>query len=177
MTGQTVSVVETSNVAGFEVGDLVLASAGWQDYSLSGGRDQVTKIDPTLARGRRTRSGCSACRDLPPTWACSTSASRRPGETIVVAAATGAVGLAGRADRQAQGLPRGRRGRRREKCDYAVETSGSMPARPPRARARASALAAACPKGIDVYFENVGGAVLAAVVPLLNSARACRCAA
>ena len=61
MTGQTVSVVEASNVEGFQVGDLVLAIAGWQDYAVLDAR-QVTKIDPRF-RGCRTRLGCWACPD------------------------------------------------------------------------------------------------------------------
>src|SRR5205823_14217097 len=92
----------------------------------------------------------------------------RAGETVVVAAATGAVGsLVGQIARikgcRAVGVAGGR-----EKCEYALKTLGfdvCLDHHEPELPRR---LAAACPKGIDVYFESVGGAVLGAVLPLLN---------
>jgi len=166
MAGQTVSVVEASNVPAFKIGDLVVANTGWQDYGLSDGRD-LTRVDASLAR---------------PSWALGVLGvpaftawiglleigQPQPGETVVVAAASGAVGsIVGQIAKikgcRAVGIAGGP-----EKCAYVRDTLGfddCLDHRAPQLRER---LAAACPKGIDVYFENVGGAVLFAVLPLLN---------
>jgi NADPH-dependent curcumin reductase CurA len=166
MAGQTVSVVEASNVEGFDVGDLVLASAGWQDYAVVGAKHavKIPKEIPQLsyALGVLGMPGLTAYVGL------LDIGQPQPGETVAVAAATGAVGsLVGQIAKlkgcRVVGIAGGR-----EKCDYAVESLGfdaCLDHREPELRER---LAAACPKGIDVYFENVGGAVLAAVMPLLN---------
>jgi NADPH-dependent curcumin reductase CurA len=92
----------------------------------------------------------------------------KPGETVVVAAASGPVGslvgqLAKRAGARAVGIAGGR-----EKCQYLLDELGLDAAIDHRATKFPEQLAAACPNGIDVYFENVGGAVWRAVVPLLN---------
>jgi NADPH-dependent curcumin reductase CurA len=166
MTGQTVSVVEASEVSGFRPGDLVVANVGWQDYGISDGRDLMT-IDPTLERpsyalGVLGMPGLTAYVGL------LDIGRPQPGETVVVAAATGAVGsVVGQIAKikgcRVVGVAGGR-----DKCDYARTTLGfdvcldhHEPDLPQR-------LAAACPQGVDVYFELVGGAVLAAVLPLLK---------
>jgi NADPH-dependent curcumin reductase len=166
MTGQTVSVVESSGNPTFQPGDLVLANVGWQDYGVSDGGDLV-KVDaslpqPSYALGVLGMPGLTAYVGL------LDIGQPEPGETVVVAAATGAVGsVVGQIARikgcRVVGVAGGR-----EKCDYARQALGfdaCLDHREPELRER---LAAACPEGIDVYFENVGGAVLAAVVPLLN---------
>ena len=166
MTGQTVSVVEASENPAFTAGELVLANVGWQDYGLSDGRDLV-KIDPAIpkvsyALGVLGMPGLTAYVGL------LDIGQPRPGETLVVAAATGAVGsIVGQIGRirgcRVVGIAGGR-----EKCQYARATLGFDECLDHREPELAQRLAAACPKGIDVYFENVGGAVLGAVVPLLN---------
>jgi NADPH-dependent curcumin reductase len=166
MTGQTVSVVEASNVEGFEVGDLVLAVAGWQDYAVLDAR-QVSKIDPSIPRlsyalGALGMPGLTAYVGL------LEIGEPQPGQTVVVGAATGGVGsivgqLAKIKGCRAVGVAGGA-----EKCDYAVRTLGFDACVDHRDANMREALAAACPRGIDVYFENVGGSTLAAVVPLLN---------
>jgi NADPH-dependent curcumin reductase len=166
MVGQTVSVVETSNNAGFRAGELVVANVGWQDYGLSDGRDLV-KVDPALptpsyALGVAGMPGLTAYVGL------LDIGQPQAGNTVVVAAATGAVGsLVGQIAKlkgcRVVGVAGGR-----EKCDYARNTLGFDDCVDHREAQLPERLAAACPKGVDVYFENVGGAVLAAVVPLLN---------
>ena len=166
MAGQTVSVVEAGDVAGFAVGDLVVANSGWQDYGLSDGRDLI-RIDPALAPpsyalGVLGMPGLTAYVGL------LDIGQPKAGETVVVAAATGAVGsvvgqIAKLKGCKVVGVAGGR-----EKCDYATTTLGFDACLDHRLAQLPQRLAAACPQGIDVYFENVGGAVLAAVVPLLN---------
>ena len=92
----------------------------------------------------------------------------KPGETVVVAAASGPVGsLVGQIAKlqgaRAVGIAGGA-----DKCRYLIEELGFDAAVDHRGADLPEALAAACPKGIDVYFENVGGAVFEAVLPLLN---------
>ena len=166
MAGQTVSVVEASGVSGFRPGELVVANVGWQDYGLSDGRDLV-KIDasvprPSYALGVLGMPGLTAYVGL------LDIGRPRPGETVVVAAATGAVGsVVGQIAKikgcRVVGVAGGR-----EKCDFARHTLGFDTCLDHREPDLPQRLAAACPQGIDVYFELVGGAVLAAVLPLLK---------
>ena len=166
MVGQTVSVVEDSRLSAFKVGDLVLANVGWQDYGLSDGSDLV-RIDasmpqPSYALGVLGMPGLTAYVGL------LDIGQPRAGETVVVAAATGAVGsVVGQIARikgcRAVGVAGGR-----EKCEYALKTLGFDECLDHHEPELPGRLAAACPKGIDVYFESVGGAVLGALLPLLN---------
>ena len=166
MTGQTVSVIEASNAEGFEVGELVLANVGWQDYDVVDARE-VTKIDAAIpqlsyALGVLGMPGLTAYVGLLDIGV------PQPGETVVVAAASGAVGsivgqLAKLKGCRAVGIAGGA-----EKCEYVVKTLGfdaCLDHHAPQLRER---LAEAAPRGIDVYFESVGGEVLEAVLPLLN---------
>ena len=166
MTGQTVSVVESSGIAAFTAGDLVLANTGWQDYGISDGRD-LMKIDaalpePSYALGVLGMPGLTAYVGL------LDIGQPQTGETVVVPAASGAVGsVVGQIAKikgcRVVGVAGGR-----EKCAYVREALGFDACLDHREADLPQRLAAACPKGIDVYFESVGGAVLAAVVPLLN---------
>jgi NADPH-dependent curcumin reductase len=166
MQAQTVSVVEASSNPAYRAGELVVANAGWQDYAVSDGRD-LLRIDPALehpsyALGVLGMPGLTAYVGLLDIGA------PRAGETVVVAAATGAVGsLVGQIARlkgcRVVGIAGGR-----EKCDFAAKNLGFDACIDHRGGELRQHLAAACPKGIDVYFENVGGEVLYAVVPLLN---------
>jgi NADPH-dependent curcumin reductase CurA len=166
MGGQTVSVVEASNLPAFKVGDLVVANTGWQDYGISDGRD-LTRIDATLANP----SWALGVLGMPAftAWVGLLEIGQpQPGETVVVAAASGAVGsVVGQIAKikgcRAVGIAGGA-----EKCAYVRDTLGFDECLDHRAPQLREQLAAACPKGIHVYFENVGGAVLFAVLPLLN---------
>jgi NADPH-dependent curcumin reductase CurA len=167
MGGETVSRVEESRHDGFRPGDLVATRAiGWQDYGLSDGtalRPLGPDIDPpSCALGVLGMPGFTAYVGL------LDIGQPRPGETVAVAAATGAVGsvvgqLAKIAGCLAVGIAGGP-----DKCRYAVKTLGLDACIDHRADDFAERLAAACPQGIDVYFENVAGRVLDAVLPLIN---------
>ena len=166
MTGQTVSVVEASGVPGFKAGELVVANVGWQDNGISDGHDLV-KIDPQLAPpsyalGVLGMPGLTAYVGL------LDIGQPQPGETVVVAAATGAVGsVVGQIAKikgcRVVGVAGGAR-----KCAYAREELGFYECLDHHSPELPQQLAQACSKGIDVYFESVGGAVLHAVIPLLN---------
>lgn len=166
MTGGTVSRVVASQHPDYREGDLVMAYTGWQDYALSDGAG-VTKLDagmahPSYALGLFGMPGFTAYAGL------LDIGQPQAGETVVVAAATGAVGaVVGQIARlkgcRVVGIAGGA-----EKCRYAVEELGFDACIDHRAEDLPQQLAAACPKGIDVYFENVGGKVFDAVLPLLN---------
>ena len=166
MVGGTVSRVETSEHADYKAGDLVLSYSGWQDYALSDGKG-LTKLDaklgkPSYALGVLGMPGFTAYMGL------LDIGQPQPGETVVVAAATGAVGsVVGQIAKikgcRVVGIAGGA-----DKCKYAVEELGFDACVDHRAADFPQQLAAACDKGIDVYFENVGGAVFSAVLPLLN---------
>ena len=165
MPGGTVSRVVASRHARFAVGDVVLANAGWQDFALSDGSDLLPVGDParpSLALGGLGMPGFTA-------WLGLQEIGRpAPGETVVVAAATGAVGaivgqIAKLRGARVVGIAGGA-----GKCAWAVDELGFDACIDRRAPGLAERLAQACPRGIDVYFENVGGEVLDAVLPLLN---------
>ena len=165
MVGGTVSEVVLSRNPRFRVGERVLSNAGWQDYALSDGSDLMPLGDlpqPSLALGGLGMPGFTAYVGL------LDIGEPRPGETVVVAAATGAVGsvvgqLAKLKGARVVGIAGGA-----EKCRHAVEVLGFDACVDHRGPDLKQRLAEACPGGIDVYFENVGGDVLDAVLPLLN---------
>ena len=166
MVGGTVSRVVASEHADYKVGDLVLSYSGWQDYELSDGKG-LTKLDaklakPSYALGLLGMPGFTAYMGL------LDIGQPKAGETVVVAAASGAVGsVVGQIAKikgcRVVGIAGGA-----DKCKYAVEELGFDACIDHRAADFPQQLAAACDKGIDVYFENVGGAVFSAVLPLLN---------
>ncbi|MDO8652608.1 MAG: NADP-dependent oxidoreductase [Undibacterium sp.] len=168
MVGSTVSRVENSQHPDYQVGDLVLAYSGWQDFAISDGTG-LTKLDPamahpSLALGALGMPGFTAYMGL------LDIGQPKAGETVVVAAASGAVGsMVGQIAKlkgcHVVGIAGGA-----EKCRSVVEELGFDACIDHRSADFKAQLAAACPKGIDVYFENVGGAVFDAVLPLLNTA-------
>lgn len=166
MTGGTVSRVVASQHPDYQVGDLVMAYTGWQDYAVSDGSG-VTRLDATMAHpsyalGLFGMPGFTAYAGL------LDIGQPQAGETVVVAAATGAVGsvvgqIAKLKGARVVGIAGGA-----EKTRYAVAELGFDICIDHRASDFAQQLAQACPQGIDVYFENVGGAVFETVLPLLN---------
>jgi NADPH-dependent curcumin reductase CurA len=166
MEAGTVCEVTASNNPAFAKGDIVLARAGWQTHALSDGKG-LTKIDPRLAP-ISTAVGVLGMPGMTAYTGLLDIGKPQAGETVVVAAASGAVGSAvGQIARikgaRAVGIAGGK-----DKCDYVRKEFGFDACLDHRDPDLAAKLRDACPKGIDVYFENVGGAVFEAVFPLLN---------
>lgn len=167
MVGGTISRVVASDHKKFAVGDVVVSYAGWQDYTVSDGRELFALPSaikqPSVALGALGMPGFTAYMGL------LDIGNPQPGETVAVAAATGGVGsVVGQIAKikgcRSIGIAGGA-----EKCRFAVEKLGFDICIDHRAPDLREQLAAAAPKGIDVYFENVGGKVLSAVLPLLNA--------
>jgi len=158
MVGQTVGEVVESNDPRISVGDTVLTSLGWQAYGVARGSD-VERVDTSLAPaswylGILGMPGMTAWFGLFEVGAA------KPGETVVVSAASGAVGsvvgqLAKIHGCRAVGIAGGE-----QKCRYVVDELGLDACGDNKAGRLADDLRDACPRGIDVQFENVGGAVL-----------------
>jgi len=166
MSGGAVSRVLSSQHPDYRTGDLVMAYTGWQDYALSDGTG-VTKLDsrmtqPSHALGLLGMPGFTAYAGL------LDIGRPQPGETVAVAAATGAVGSVVGQIAKLKGCRVVAIAGGAEKCRYAVQELGFDVCIDHHAADFAAQLAQACPQGIDVYFENVGGAVFEAVLPLLN---------
>lgn len=166
MVGGTVAQVVQSNLAGFAAGDWVVAFGGWQDYAVSDGQGVINMgsdpQNPSWALGVLGMPGLTA-------WAGLTQIGQpKAGETLVVASASGPVGatvgqIAKILGLRVIGIAGGA-----QKCAHVVDTLGFDACLDYKADGLAKALKEAAPDGIDVYFENVGGAVFDAVMPLLN---------
>ena len=171
MEGEGVAAVLASNHAGYAPGDIVLAPTGWRSHCASNGIGvagvPLRKLDPSrapisTALGVLGMPGFTAYSGL------NVLGKPKRGETVVVAAATGPVGslvgqLANMVGCRTVGIAGGP-----DKVRHLTEDLGFDVGLDHRADGLPVALAAACPAGIDVYFENVGGAIWQAVQPLLN---------
>lgn len=166
MVGGTVARVISSDIEGFADGDWVQAFGGWQDYAVSNG-DGVINMgkspdNPSWALGVLGMPGLTA-------WAGLTQIGHpKAGETLVVAGASGPVGATvGQIGKilgcRVVGIAGGA-----QKCDHVVDTLGFDACIDYKADDFPDALKQAVPDGIDIYWENVGGAVFDAVMPLLN---------
>jgi NADPH-dependent curcumin reductase CurA len=165
MVGGTVSrVIESKNPA-FQVGQLVLGESGWQDYVVSDGTDLLSMdgiVHPSHALSVLGMPGFTAWHGL------LKIGEPQAGETVVVAAASGPVGavvgqIAKLRGARVIGIAGGA-----DKCQHVVQDLGFDLCLDRRDPQWAQQLVAACPEGIDVYYENVGGEVFDAVLPLLN---------
>jgi len=166
MTGECIAEVIESNHAGYVVGDIVLAHSGWQTHAISDGGG-VRKIDSADAP-LTTRLGVLGMPGFTAYSGMRVIGQPTPGETVVVAAASGPVGatvgqLARLAGARAVGIAGGS-----EKCTFVRDELGFDLCIDHQAPDFTERLAEACPNGVDVYFENVGGAIWRAVAPLLN---------
>jgi NADPH-dependent curcumin reductase CurA len=166
MVGGTVCRVEESNHPDYEVGEWVLSYSGWQDYSISNGVGLLKlgkrPAKPSYALGVMGMPGLTAYMGL------LDIGQPKADETVVVAAATGAVGsLVGQIAKlqgcKVVGIAGGEK-----KCRSAVEDLGFDYCIDHKAPDLAEQLSKVCDAGIDVYYENVGGKVFDAVLPLLN---------
>jgi NADPH-dependent curcumin reductase CurA len=166
MVGQTVSQVVASKLEGYAEGDFVLTSNGWQEYAVSDGRG-VRKLDPvsapiSTALGVLGMPGLTA-------WVGLLHIGRlREGDHVVVSAASGAVGAVVGQIAKIRGCRVVGIAGARKKCDYVVKELGVDACVSHLSGRLAEELAGACPDGIDVYFDNVGGKVFDAALPLLN---------
>jgi NADPH-dependent curcumin reductase CurA len=166
MEGGTVSEVVASHVPRFAKGNVVVGRTGWQTYALSDG-SSLQKVDPTRAPVQ-TALGVLGMPGMTAYMGLLEIGKPAAGETVVVAAASGAVGsVVGQIARikgaRAVGIAGGP-----DKCTYVTEELGFDACIDHRAPDFAARLATACPRGIAIYFENVGGAVFEAVFPLLS---------
>jgi NADPH-dependent curcumin reductase CurA len=166
MTGESIGEVVASADPGFAAGDVVVGSRGWQTHSLSKAA-ALTRLDRDAAPlqanlgvlGMPGTTAYSGMKDI---------GNVKAGETVVISAASGAVGsvagqLAKRAGARVVGIAGGP-----EKCIWVQEALRFDDCVDHRVPHLQQALADACPNGIDVYFENVGGEVQAAAFALLN---------
>lgn len=166
MRGYAAGHVDQSNHPDFKVGDAVQGVIGVQQYAVSSGQG-IVKVDTTQAPLERWVGGLGM-----PGWTAYFGllevGKPQPGETVVVSAASGAVGsLVGQIAKlkgcRAVGIAGGP-----EKCRYVVDELGFDACVDYKAGNLAADLRAAAPKGIDVYFESVGGEILDTVLLQMN---------
>lgn len=162
MVGETVAQVVDSRHPEFRPGEYVAVRNGWQQYALSAGQG-VRRLDPATAP-LSTALGVLGMPGLTG-WAGTVYLGEpRPGQTFVVSACTGPVGsTAGQVARHMGARVVGIAGSQ-DKCDYAVKVLGFDACVNYRSGDLAAELKAVCPDGIDVYFDNVAGDTLAAVI-------------
>ena len=170
MIGGTVGVVEASNNPGFAAGDTVVGMLGWQEYGVSDG-SQLMKVD-TRAVPMSAYLGAVGMPGVTAWYGLNRICRPKPGETVLVSAASGAVGsivgqLAKQAGCRAIGIAGGQ-----EKCDYVVAELGFDACVDHRrhgdVKSMARALREVAPNGVDGLFENVGGTCLDAALACMN---------
>jgi NADPH-dependent curcumin reductase CurA len=170
MEGGAVSRVVQSGHPNFQIGEIVQGRTGWQSHAVSDGTAlgaPLQKVDPALAP-ISTAVGVLGMPGMTAYTGLLNIGQPKKGETLVVAAASGPVGsLVGQIGRlkgcRVVGIAGGA-----AKVRYLREELGFDAALDHKAPDFAAQLVAACPQGIDIYFENVGGHVWEAVFPLLN---------
>src|SRR5262249_13222336 len=171
---RTVSQVIESRMDGFAAGDFVFNTNGWTEYALMGegvwrpGYMVPRKLDPSLGRISHA-VGVLGMLGLTAYAGMNLMASPRAGETVVVSAASGGVGqIAGQLAKQRDARVVGIAGRN-AKCQFVIEELGFNACVSHLSPTLPADLAAACPSGVDVYFENVGGKVFEAVRALVHA--------
>ena len=166
MEGGTVGQVVRSNLADCAPGDFLVGYGGWQEYALFGA-GEARRIDPDLAPistalgvlGMPGQTAYVGLREI---------GKPKEGETLVVAAASGPVGSMVGQIAKIRGCRVVGIAGSEDKCAYVRDELGFDACLDHRAPDFEDALRAACPDGIDIYWENVGGRVFEAVLPLLN---------
>ena len=168
MEGRAISEVVASNVDGYAKGDLVFGNTGWQTHAVSTGRG-LRKVARTGGVELPAQLGVLGMPGMTAYSGLLEIGRPKAGETVVVAAASGAVGqVVGQIARikgaRAVGIAGGA-----DKCRFVTEELGFDACLDHRAPDLAARLKEACPQGVDVYYENVGGKVFEAVFPLFNN--------
>ena len=167
MTGGIVGEVVKSEHTGFKVGDIVEDRLGWQEYAIGGG-PTLRKVDPAIAP-ISTANGVLGMPGMTAYFGLLHVGQPKPGETVVVSAASGAVGqVVGQIARimgcRVIGIAGGPK-----KCAFVKNELGFDACLDYKAEKDLdAALRAACPNGIDVYFDNVGGTITDSVLRNLN---------
>src|SRR5713101_7126406 len=167
MEGEAAGEVIASRHTGFRPGDKVVARTGWQAYGVSDGTN-VRKIEGTDIPisaylgvvGMPGRTAYIGLLDI---------GQPKPEETVVVSAASGAVGSAVGQIAKIKGCRAVGIAGSQDKCDYVVRELGFDACVNYKTGDLVQALRKACPTGIDVYFENVGGDVQKAVLQVINT--------
>ena len=167
MVGGTAGEVVQSRHPGFAAGDRVVGYLGWQDYGVSDGR-QLMKVD-TAHVPLSAYLGAVGMPGVTAWYGLNRIIEPKAGETVVVSAASGAVGsvvgqLAKLSSCRAVGIAGGE-----EKCRYVVEELRFDACIDYKREDVGKALKAAAPDGVDGYFENVGGEIMEAVLPRMNA--------
>jgi NADPH-dependent curcumin reductase CurA len=170
MEGGSVGEIIASNAKGFEVGEFVMGGFGWATHAVASAQG-LAKVDPDAAPITYSL-GVLGMPGLTGWYGLTELGKPKEGETLVVAAATGPVGSMVGQIAKSKGLRTVGIAGGPAKCKMAVEHFGFDACIDHHAYDTASDLRKAikdeCPEGIDIYFENVGGKVLEAVMPLMN---------
>ncbi|MCU1381921.1 MAG: curA [Acidobacteria bacterium] len=166
MGGHTVSEVIESRNPAFTPGDFVTGYDGWQGYGVSTG-DDLRKLDPT-AVPISTAIGVLGMPGMTAFVGLIDIGRPQPGETVVVSAASGAVGAVVGQLAKINGCRAVGIAGSADKCRYVVDELGFDACINYKTDDLVPALRAVCPSGVDIYFENVGGAVFAAILRVIN---------
>jgi NADPH-dependent curcumin reductase CurA len=168
MVGETVGIVVESRNPQFQEHDIVRGFLGWQQYGFSDGRD-LNKVTVTEHLPASVYLGAVGMPGVTAWVGLFEIGKPQPGETVVISAASGAVGsIAGQLAKskgcRVVGIAGGK-----EKCAYVVDELGFDACIDYKAGNLVEDLARATPAGIDVYFESVGGEILEAVLGRVNT--------
>ena len=168
MVGGVAGEVVQSNHSKFAVGDVVQGEFGWQTYTVSNGKG-VRKVDPKIAP-ISTALGVLGMPGLTAYFGLLEIGQLKPGETVVVSGAAGAVGSIVGQIAKIKGCRAVGIAGSDEKVRYLIDELGFDGAfNYKTTKNYGDKLKQLCPNGIDVYFDNVGGAITDAVIPLINS--------
>ena len=166
MEGGVVGEVVESNFDGLAPGDIVNARLGWQSHGLAKG-ESLRKVDPSIAP-ISTAIGILGMPGMTAFTGLKHIGKPQSGETLVVGAASGAVGAVVGQIGKIHGCRVVGIAGTEDKCRYVTEELGFDACLDHRAPELGARLEAACPDGIDIYWENIGGDVFKAVIPLFN---------